>query len=279
MRYCLYSLLLLLLACGQNTEAPTASAPPTDHSHLAQEAPTLPDSNNANTQQLVVELDTTDLSPEPGTPLKLLLEGAFHKEEVWRGADKKKWLGLFFENGSYTLRPAQLQVRVVQDPIADSDAVWSGREVSSTATGAVFFISDEGILKPGSVDTAVFTQSILPAHKSLNYTYKDRTYTITSFGDSTLSPGGEYVYHNYGWRVSGLKKGKKLSQQLAADEAFDDSTYILLWAGDLDGDNIPDLLLDLSNHYNVSSYTLFLSSGAGPGKLYRQVATFVVSGC
>ena len=57
MRYCLYSLLLLLLACGQNTEAPTASAPPTDHSHLAQEAPTLPDSNNANTQQLVVELD------------------------------------------------------------------------------------------------------------------------------------------------------------------------------------------------------------------------------
>ncbi len=66
---------------------------------------------------------------------------------------------------------------------------------------------------------------------------------------------------------------------MAENEQFDDSIYVLLWAGDIDRDGIPDLLIDTSNHYNISTIALFLSSKADKGKLYKKVAIFETIGC
>ena len=62
------------------------------------------------------------------------------------------------------------------------------------------------------------------------------------------------------------------------DQRFKDSIYVMLWAGDLDRDGVPDLLLDLSNHYNISRYALYLSSMAGRDKLYKKAAEFKAEG-
>jgi hypothetical protein len=59
----------------------------------------------------------------------------------------------------------------------------------------------------------------------------------------------------------------------------DDATPALLFAGDLDRDGVLDLLLDTTDHYNLSRPTLFLSSQAGTGELLREVARFVAVGC
>lgn len=53
----------------------------------------------------------------------------------------------------------------------------------------------------------------------------------------------------------------------------------LLWAGDLDRDGKLDLLMDLTNHYNATEPTLFLSSRAAPNDLVKKVASHRQIGC
>jgi len=274
--------LLLLVGCSQRADAPPAA--PTDHSRTVQEEtaaePAEVEASGSSTiAPEAVSLDTTDLTPEPATPLKLLLEGSYHKSEVWRGAEKQAWLGLYHEKGTYILRPTSLQVHTVEDPIADNEGIISGRAVTAADSNGLFYITGLPASKAGSVDTAVFSQTTLAANKVLAYSYKGKEYYIKAYGDSVQTATGQYRYTLYGWKVAGTKNGRNVEQTLAEDEAFDDSIYVLLWAGDLDRDGVPDLLLDLSNHYNLSRYVLYLSSMAERGKLYKKAAVFEVVGC
>lgn len=269
--------LLLLISCREK-ENITAAEPPTDHQVIAETTETPVKAEAVQVAEEPVVLDISGLSPEPSTPLKLLMEGTYHKNEVWRGAEEKQWLGLYHEKGQYVLRPATIQVHVVQDPIVDNKGVYSGRQVVAADSNAIFLLT--GLKEyAAEVDTALFSRNTLPANKELTLTFKGKDYHIRSFGDSTQASTGEFSYQHYGWKAIGTKKGKKIEQLLAEDEGFVDSIYVLLWAGDLDNDGIPDLLLDLSNHYNVSRYALFLSSKADRGKLYKKVALFETVGC
>lgn len=58
-----------------------------------------------------------------------------------------------------------------------------------------------------------------------------------------------------------------------------DAQLRLLFAGDLDGDGLLDLIIDTSDHYNVSKPTLFMSSPAGDGHMLRAVAHLYSVGC
>jgi hypothetical protein len=55
--------------------------------------------------------------------------------------------------------------------------------------------------------------------------------------------------------------------------------WYLLWAGDLDRDGKLDLLVTVSDHYNVAEQVLFLSSAAGAGGLVGEVARLRTTGC
>ncbi len=59
----------------------------------------------------------------------------------------------------------------------------------------------------------------------------------------------------------------------------DDAFPSLIWAGDLDKDGKLDFLMDLTNHYNASKITLFLSSHAINEEIVRKVAVFTIVGC
>jgi hypothetical protein len=49
--------------------------------------------------------------------------------------------------------------------------------------------------------------------------------------------------------------------------------------GDLNTDGALDLLIDVSNHYNIAAWTLFLSSDTPTESLVNKAAEFVTSGC
>jgi hypothetical protein len=273
----------LALSCNHTADKATLP-PPTDHSVYEDDSATENIKIKNDTSYITYIVDTTDLSPAPGTPIKILLEGSFHKSEIWRGAEKKEWLGLFYKNKQYSLEKTSLQIIPTFDPVLDSDRVEkgsrtiSGREVVGASPNVLFFINGLDRVKEGPVDSAIFKKVVLPVNKSLTYSFKGSNYNIRAYGDSIKLPSNEYVYQSYGWKVSGQKKGKKVEQVLSEDQFFEDSIYVLLWAGDLDRDGVPDLLLDLSNHYNVSRIALFLSSKAEKGKLYKKVALFETVG-
>jgi hypothetical protein len=52
-----------------------------------------------------------------------------------------------------------------------------------------------------------------------------------------------------------------------------DAAPALLWAGDVDRDGRLDLLLDLSDHFDVGATSLLLSTAAGPGELVGRAVT------
>jgi hypothetical protein len=53
----------------------------------------------------------------------------------------------------------------------------------------------------------------------------------------------------------------------------------IIWIGNLDGDDIPDILADVRTHYAGHHYTLFLSSAAKVGQLVARVAALATIGC
>ncbi|MFT2011533.1 hypothetical protein ACMA1I_22875 [Pontibacter sp. 13R65] len=277
--------LLPLLSCNKATDN---VATDTDHAHMVDTAQartsedydfvySIPDSVTATE----FAVDTTNLSPEPDTPIKILVEGLFHKEEVWAGAESKDWIGLVFANGKYEIRNTSLQIEAAYDPVRDAEAVneegrkvISGRQVIGKDSSTLLFINGLDDIKPGTVDTAAYDSAVLKPGQQLPLRFKGKQFTLTAFGDSTLSDSTNYSYKQYGWKIAGIKNGKKLEQVLSQDEMLDNSIYVLHWAGDLDRDGIPDLIADLSNQYNLMRFALFLSSKAEKGKLYKRVAVF-----
>jgi hypothetical protein len=81
------------------------------------------------------------------------------------------------------------------------------------------------------------------------------------------------------YRLTLVGPGKQ-SQDLPVPVRFaEDGVPALVWAGDLDGDGRLDLYMDLTDHYNVTNYVLFLSSRAVTGELVKQVASRRYVGC
>jgi hypothetical protein len=58
-----------------------------------------------------------------------------------------------------------------------------------------------------------------------------------------------------------------------------DPSITVYWVGDLDGDGKPDLLMNLSENYNVVNKVLWLSSRASKGHLLEKVAILRTTGC
>lgn len=276
MRYLAFLPLLFLFSCKSDS---ASSVPPeTDHMAMvdtmeqkaSQKQDSLPPIDG------MLHIDTTDLQPEPEGQVKILLAGSFHKREVWQSAEQKKWMALTFEKGEYRLVPANISVQPVFDPIADQDSLHiSGRAVTSDRENTILLITGLQGHKAGVIDTVAFTEDIILPDKRLPLKFKNKTYELTAFGDSATAEGaGQPALQNYGWKITGSKNNRKLTQVLAEDAEFESAIYVLLWAGDLDNDGIPDLLADLSNHYSKSKITIFLSRNAPKGKLYQQTTAF-----
>ncbi|WBA44174.1 hypothetical protein [Hymenobacter canadensis] len=73
--------------------------------------------------------------------------------------------------------------------------------------------------------------------------------------------------------------GTETRQLLVTHPAFDDEMIDILFVGDLDGDSIPDVIINKSNHYNVTNPALFLSKPAGKGTLLKEVGEHRSIGC
>jgi hypothetical protein len=61
-------------------------------------------------------------------------------------------------------------------------------------------------------------------------------------------------------------------QTIVAMPSFNDQFVTIRWIGDLDGDQKPDMLLDISQHYEEEVVVLYLSSKAAEGELVGAAA-------
>lgn len=203
--------------------------------------------------------------------IEILYPRQFHEDETPAKSDQQ-WMALIDEGQGFALRKVTIHVERVTD-IGDPPGEKSGKGVSITTS-----IQEESVivllrgipLREGAVPTARYSGEG-DAGKPLHITLPNATTTYTLAIDCdgrhcplTLSANGTeqrlFVFNND--PAAGDFKGLRV-----------------IWAGDLDGDDKIDLLVDVSNHDNAGDTALYLSSKARSGELVGLAAILKTVGC
>ena len=209
--------------------------------------------------------------------IQLLQVGAFHGDEV-SAESGEVWLGLYSTPDGYALIPSRITVETVYDPFVDNAGEKTGKVVSvEVQTPPLFLIKGLNAPKRESIKTLSTEQTVLSPGKSLNLRLGDENVShLIAYGEGDVGPNGFTSLENYSLELS----NGQVSQELLAYRSTNGAIPTLLWAGDLDGDNKLDLVINATPHYTVSSAPmLFLSSMAKDGNLLQKVAIFIATGC
>jgi len=216
-------------------------------------------------------------------PARILTKGIFHGDEVIKKDNKREWVGIFKNDSSYYLAPFTIQLSRVKDDVLDAeDGAKTGWEVkTSNKDTSVLLISGLDYLKARSIIPSIKKAITIDPGKHLTFKYNNVDYLLYATGTKKPEPanGEGYVISNYKLCIKATINGKTYQQLLATAEQFDDAMTTILFAGDIDGDNIPDLIIDTANHYNVEAPTLYLSKPAANGQLLKVVGMHITVGC
>ena len=216
---------------------------------------------------------------------QLLRPGQYHGKEV-KAATGEPWLALVRgAEGRDRLAPVTLQVDTVRDELLDDQGPATGKLVSARPGGdsIVILVKDVQGLRAGPVTTLTTDADIAPGDP-VHLVLKGEAYSVSlACGapkrgkDTELTPCSLVVRHRQRSQVLRTYDGYYVDGAFGA--VGDDAQPKLLWAGDLDGDHALDLLIDLTDHYNVSRPTLFLSRSRRAGALLEPVAAHESVGC
>lgn len=215
--------------------------------------------------------------------------GQFHGDEPV-ARDGETWLALRASADAASLSSTRLRVQAVEDPLVDEAGQTSGRRVSSAlepdpdAEGAqvVAYLRGSG-LAAGKVTTARIPErgydGTLPTYRIefAGRDYRIRTQCPPMRGDPPVARCAVLLADAGGVEQALMQADARRENDIVL--LGDDATPKLLFAGDLDRDGKLDLIFDITDHYNVSRPTLFLSSRARDGELLHAVSTFESVGC
>lgn len=195
--------------------------------------------------------------------VELLRVGEWHGHEV--GATSSDgWLCLIRSAVGFDLRPCAIEVTAAYDPVVAASA---GKKVSVPALdGVAFLLRGADGLTPGPVLTVFFG----------HFSFERGAYLPLGDEDGRAWLSAEPAGDGFDIALEASGVTQVLVRNLGRDE---DAAPSLFWAGDLDRDGRLDYLLDTTDHYNVTEWTLFLSHGTGDGELVRRAAVFRTTGC
>lgn len=215
----------------------------------------------------------------------LLLPGDYHGDEI-NARDREVWLALVQDaHGRTRLEARPVDVMAVNDPVLDDEVGVSGKRVGAQHDDVLFYLRDLPGVPAGAVATAFSANGeplsidlALDRRFQLRQRDAGRLRLVCSAAiDSTRNCALQLSFNRQTqqlatWPANGAASTSQL-------RLGDDAWPHLRWAGDIDRDGRLDLLIDTSDHYNVSQPTLFLSSRAKPGELVGVAALLRSVGC
>ncbi|ASZ10907.1 hypothetical protein CK934_07915 [Chitinophaga sp. MD30] len=217
----------------------------------------------------------------------LLGAGGYHWDEVKKGMDRQAWLGVFKSaDGAYYVADTRVTIQQDYDPVLDEDSTQASGwlvtpEIQDTTIVLVSKISlQKGLVVPVAIPAYIRDDRMIPGD-SLVFRYGgDYSYRLSVTGKKQrIAELDSWNVSDYRMYITAMKAGKLVSQLLINSPHNDDSIPSIIFIGDLDGDQVPDLILNATNNYNAYVPTLYLSKDAGEGQLYRVVAQHVSVGC
>ncbi len=215
-----------------------------------------------------------DFFPEEN--IELLRAGQFHGNEV-QAKSGEGWYGLFEIEDHFELKAVSITVEAVPDFLSGNPDDRSGKSVTVDHPGKPLFLLKGWVAPHEGRINSVFSgyKFIYPGERISLKLGDDNYFSVSAFGEA-VHLRGDTRLKNYTLQIE-----KAADYQVIAkyDAIYIDGAPSIIWAGDLDCDGKLDLLMDLRDHYNVTEYTLFLSSRADEGKMVKKCAVFRTVGC
>ncbi|BDU77796.1 hypothetical protein [Mesoterricola sediminis] len=217
----------------------------------------------------------------------LLLTGEWHGSEV-HGKTGERWFALLSgTDRSDVVRKATLKIDAVVDGMVDEGSQKTGKRVSIIENlGSPLFLFRKVPKVAAHLAERVSGEISLTPNSPVDLSMKNgKTYTLTLECPPPI-PQGDYD------KTSAklvLRIGGRMQVLAEYENAwFHDGKFVgvgsegeirLLWAGDLNSDGNIDLLIDLTDHYNVSLPTLFIGISQGKGLIVTRAAQMKTTGC
>lgn len=214
---------------------------------------------------------------------KVLTVGTFHGDEVWDNVDKVNWLGLFHNTSGFYIAETKLQTKRVHDQIVDQkDNEKTGWEIQTiNKDTSLILIEGINLLTAHNIEEAILSKKQIFPGDTLKINYLNIDYKIFATGGKKEIQGNpeQFEIWNYKLYLMATIEGLERKSLLVAQPNFDDQMINLIFAGDIDGDGILDLIIDTSRHYNATSPTLYLSKPATIKEVVKPIGGHISVGC
>ncbi len=231
----------------------------------------------------IIKYNDTEFPIDSTFTTKVLTVGVFHGDEVLENADRETWFGLFQGKQGFYIAETKLKTKRVNDAIIDENEEdktgWEVQTVNKDTS--IILIEKLSFLTPRNVQQVVLSKEQVFPDDTLRITYLGIDYKIFATGSKKKlqnEPDWFEVW-NYKLYLTAIINGKAHKSLLVAQPNFDGQMIELIFAGDIDGDGVLDLIIDTSNHYNVTSPTIYLSKPAKNGEIVKPIGGHTSVGC
>jgi len=275
----LVSLIFLIVSCGnKNTQAEKLK-----EDFVENKKPQNDLKLNHENEKDTIKYDNLNFPNDNNYIAKLLTTGTFHSDEVWINADKEKWFGLFNnENGFYLAETKVITIRVRDLIVDENENEKTGWNVqTNNKDTSIMLINGLNFQSKHEIKQMVLQKDQVMPDDTLHFNYLGIEYELFATGsmkNDKNDPNWKIVW-NYKIYLRVHKDGQIITELLVAKPNFDAEMINIMFAGDIDGDGLLDLIIDTSRHYNATIPTLYLSKSADKGHLLKAVAGHKSIGC
>lgn len=176
------------------------------------------------------------------------------------------WHSLLNKDGGFVFAP--FPINIAEEQVEDElngPYQMKNLQYDSAASGSGFILSSDELIDDEwhALGTFDFEAHIPNQEQRIIFPNSDWYFYATADEE-------DHGPVNYRLYLRGTKNGELLEQEIVHHDFLDDAITRFLWVGDLDGDQLPDFLLDIAHKYTYSDKVLFLSSKAGEDTLVEK---------
>jgi len=198
----------------------------------------------------------------------ILFPELYFDTEIDSSFYNRQWVGLFQNTKvSYFLHEIDIELIKAHHPMVDDENDKTGVQVFCNPNNPKIAFSNPENFNLGEVKHCQNYKTIIYPEDTTILKFDDKEYLFTATGKKEIYPSGEIDVSDYKLFIT---NDQGVVQKIDEAAFFDDHIFEIFWAGDLNGDNLLDLIIDVSYKYSFVEIVLFLSSTDNNNKVFHE---------
>ena len=225
--------------------------------------------------------DTIALPLDSIYSVKILTVGTFHDNEVSNNDKNQQWLGLFKNKKGFYLKRTKIRTEKINDLTLDTEEEKTGWEVSTIIKDTcMILIEPLPFLKERKIKKFKLAKDTIFPNDTLQFKYLGIDYNLFATGNKEIVNEGlkQVEIWNYKLYLVAEIKGQKRTSLLVNQGNFNYDMIQIIFAGDIDGDGILDLIINTPRYYYERSPTLYLSRPANNEEVVKRIGAHTTVG-